>query len=628
MNNIRLLDSNTINKIAAGEVIERPASVIKELIENSIDAMSSFITVEIEDGGKKYIRVTDNGTGISADDVELAFLRHSTSKIKNVDDLHSLSTLGFRGEALASIASVSQLELITRTKETISGIHVFINGGEIIKKSEVGCPVGTTIILRNLFYNVPVRQKFLKSDTIEASYISDIIYRLALGNPGLKFKYIKDNKVIINTPGKHDLKSTIYSLLGKEFVNSMFDIDYSGDDIEICGLISSPAFTRGNRNHQYTYVNGRYIKSEEISEIIESLYKTLIPINRFPVYAIYINISPELIDVNVHPTKTEIRFDNIEKLKNALSLAIGSAFSSNNLIPEVTIPAKKDDTKETQETFLDIDSIQREKVDNTNLLDTNDISSSKSTFCLENQVWNRALFKKEDKEDDDKSFIDVDDMIRVLDYSISESPEMSYENKIEAKINPIPDLNIIGNLFDTYIMAEDRVGKELYIIDQHAAHERIMYEKIKTQLESDEVYKQQLLTPLVINISHGEMQLIKENIDLFDRIGFDIDDFGLNSIVIRSVPLVFGVPDTRNLFLDILDNLKDRISSSYEMRLDKIMKLACSSAIKAGHNIKKIEIDTLLNDLRNADQPYTCPHGRPIIIKISKYELEKRFKRV
>ncbi|MFA5524693.1 MAG: DNA mismatch repair endonuclease MutL [Tissierellales bacterium] len=627
MNNIKLLDSSTVNKIAAGEVIERPASVIKELIENSIDAMSSVITIEIEDGGKKYIRVTDNGTGINKDDVDYAFLRHSTSKINNVEDLQSLSTLGFRGEALASIVSVSQLELITRTKDSISGIHVFINGGEVIKKSEVGCPIGTTIILRNLFYNVPVRLKFLKSDTIEASYISDIIYKLSLGNPGLKFKYIKDNKVIINTPGKQDIRSTIYSLLGKEFVSSMFDIAYSGDDIKICGLISSPAFTRGNRNHQYTYVNGRYIKSEEVSETIEGLYKTLIPINRFPVFAIYIDISPELVDVNVHPTKTEIRFDNIHKLKEALSLAIGSAFSSNDLIPEVTIPETSHENKtdtQKQVAFLDINNIADSLIEKNDRLDESGESSAIDVVSLDFKIEGMANLKKDNNE----NYPDVNEIIRVIDYCANESSEVSYKNKAEFKVNPIPELKIIGTLFDTYIMAEDRVGKDLYIIDQHAAHERIMYEKIKTQLETDEIYKQQLLSPIVIDVSHGEMQLIKENIELFNSIGFDIENFGLNSIVIRSVPLVFGEPDTRNLFLDIVDNLKERISSSYDIRLDKIMKLACTSAIKAGHNIKMIEIDTLLNDLRRTEQPFTCPHGRPVIIKMSKYEVEKRFKRV
>ncbi|SCG83370.1 DNA mismatch repair protein mutL [Proteiniborus sp. DW1] len=620
MNNIKLLDSNTINKIAAGEVIERPSSVIKELIENSIDAEASFIVVEIENGGKKYIRVTDNGTGISKNDVDFAFLRHSTSKISSVEDLSSLSTLGFRGEALASIASVSQLELITRTKEAISGTHVFINGGEIIKKSEVGCPIGTTIILKNLFYNVPVRQKFLKTDTIEASHISDIIYKLALGNPGLKIKFIKDNKVILNTPGKNDIRSTVYSLLGKEFSSSMFDIGYSGDDIKICGLISSPSFTRGNRNHQYTYVNGRYIKSEEISDIVTSLYKTMIPINRFPVYAIYIDINPELVDVNVHPTKTEVRFDNIEKLRRALTLAISSAFSSNNLIPEMTMPVvndsnKLEDTK--QETFLDMNYSKINQVEKPINPDALNANSEK------NFDYNKDINEKH---------TDLNEMIRIIDYSVNEVTEIRYDDNVKenvnVKLNPIPDLHIVGTIFDTYIIAEDRVGKDMYMIDQHAAHERIMYEKIKSQLSSGEIYKQQLLSPIIVSLSHGEMELIKENRAIFNRIGFDVEDFGLNSIVIRSVPVVFGAPDTKNLFLDILDNLDEKIISSYEVRLDKIMKLACTSAIKAGQNIKKVEIVSLLNDLRNTQQPYTCPHGRPIIIKMSKYEIEKRFKRV
>jgi len=621
MSNIKLLDKNTINKIAAGEVIERPASVIKELVENSIDALASFITIEIKEGGKSYIRVTDNGTGIDKDDVELAFLRHSTSKINKIDDLQSLSTLGFRGEALASIAAVSQLELITRTKNSIEGVHVFVNGGKIVERSEIGCPIGTTIIIKNLFYNVPVRKKFLKSDTVESSYISDIVYKLALGNPGLRFKYIKDSKIIINTPGRNDIKSTIYSLFGKEFINSVFDIEYSGNDIKICGIISKPTFTRGNRNHQYTYVNGRYIKSEEISKIIEQQYKTKIPANRFPVYAIYINIKPEMIDVNVHPTKTEIRFQNIEKLKEALTFAINSAFSNNNLIPEVSIPVPREYSKnvlEKQETFLDSDNKNDDEILRRDSIEKNSFLNK----SIEQN--NNGYITNNDKSNIDNS-IDVDNIIRIIDYSINESSDTNY---IEKKAF-LPILNIIGTMFDTYILAEDRANKDLYIIDQHAAHERIMYEKIKKQLESNEIYKQQLLTPLIINLSYGEMELIEENKDIFSRIGFDIENFGFNSIMVRSIPLVFGTPHAKDLLLDIIDNLKNnKIHSSYEVRIDKIMKLACSSAIKAGHNIKEAEINALLDDLAKTKQPYTCPHGRPIIIKISKYEIEKRFKRV
>lgn len=622
MNNpIKLLDSNTINKIAAGEVIESPASVIKEVIENSIDALASFITIEIKEGGKNYIRVTDNGIGISPSYIELAFLRHSTSKITNVEDLQSLSTLGFRGEALPSISAVSQLELITRTEENIGGVRVCLNGGQIIEKSEVGCPVGTTIILKNLFYNVPVRQKFLKSDTVEASNVSDIVYKLALGNPGIKFKFIKDNKVILNTPGNNDIKATAYSLLGKEFVNSMFDIEYSGDDIKINGLVCKPSFTRGNRNHQYTYVNGRYIKSEDITEIVEVLYKTLIPVNRFPVYIIFIEISPELIDVNVHPTKTEIRFSNKENIKKILSSAINNTFYNKSLIPTVTLPIgsnKEDKLIKKQESFLDFDSLEE------------------TQFQLQ-EHYSHNMDKVPISENNDNLSeninIDTSNIIRVLDLSINESEEIQYEEntKINNSIinsSTIPQLSIIGTLFDTYILAEDRVNKDLFMIDQHAAHERIMYEKIKQQLEQDKVYMQQLITPQIITLSHGEMQLLKENMNIFVKLGFDIEEFGFNAIALRSVPLVFGVPDAKRLFLDILDNLMGEIKTSYDMRLDKVMKMACSSAIKAGYSMKEIEIDTLLDDLRKAEQPFTCPHGRPVIIKISKYEIEKRFKRV
>lgn len=632
-NKIRLLDSSTINKIAAGEVIERPASVVKELIENSIDAMSTFITIEIENGGKKYIRVTDNGTGIDSENIELAFLRHSTSKINKAEDLQSLTTLGFRGEALASISSISQLELITRTKDSITGTHLFINGGSIIDKKEVGCPVGTTIILRNLFFNVPVRQKFLKSDTVESSHISDIVNKLALGNPNIKFKYIKDSKVVLNTPGKNDINSTVYSLFGKEFSKSMFEFNYSGDDIKLFGLISKPSFTRGNRFHQYLYVNGRYVKNDEVTEIIEESYKTLIPNNRFPIYIIYLNIRPELIDVNVHPTKTEIRFANRDILKAALAEAIHKVFTKNSLIPQVEITSNKkeyfeENTSKKQESFLDFADYGN------NHHNDNEVLNKISEFGIDDEKDTEHKIELELRDNRENKIIentaDIDDIIRIVEYnSIEGDLNKVYEHEEELiKKSNIPELKIIGVLFDNYILGEDKYRNELYIIDQHAAHERIMYEEIKRQLESNEIYKQQLIAPHILNITHSEMDLVKENHKLFKDLGFDIEEFGYNSIAIRSVPLVFGLPDNNNLFLDLLDNLKNEVNTNYDIRLEKVMKLACSSAIKSGHHIKEIEIDSLLKDLRKTKQPYTCPHGRPTIIKVTKYELEKRFKRV
>lgn len=630
---IKLLDDKTVNKIAAGEVIEKPASVVKELVENSIDAFSTDITIEIVEGGKKYIRVTDNGVGIEKNQVDLAFLRHSTSKISRIEDLQSITSLGFRGEALASIAAVSQLELITKVKEQLSGSKVIINGGKVLTKNDVGCPNGTTIIIRNLFYNVPVRQKFLKSDTVESSYISDIVYKLALGNPKISFKFIKDSKMIIRTPGKGDLSLNTYSLLGKEFINSMFNVNYEGKNIKISGLTCKPSYTRGNRNHQYLFVNNRYVRNVEISRAIEDVYKTLIPINRFPIFILYISIDPDVIDVNVHPTKTEIRFEDQNQINFLIQDVIKDVLNANNLIPEVSMNNKKEETNSEQSSFLDTPIIDYKKNDVCAEQKNNFLNEKDKNYKCEEFNHLGISTSKEKLNSLPNNSIEADKSIRIIEYEVRESDETTKDNEHKNSRrddinNRIPELNIIGKLFDTYILAENKAMNEFYLIDQHAAHERIMYEKLKHQLESQNVYTQQLLSAEVIDLTHGEIQLIHENIDIFKRIGFDIEEFGNNSIVLRSVPVIFGKPDSKQLFLDILDKLQYDIKSSYHVRLEKIMKMACTSAIKAGYNIKEIEINNLINELSYSEEPYTCPHGRPIIIKITKYELEKKFKRV
>ncbi|KNF08922.1 DNA mismatch repair protein MutL [Gottschalkia purinilytica] len=642
---IRLLDDKTINKIAAGEVVERPASVIKELVENSIDALSSSITIEIKDGGKKYIRVTDNGTGINKDDIELAFLRHSTSKINNIDDLQNVMTLGFRGEALASISSVSQLELITKTKSDMSGSQLVINGGIIKEKNEVGCPDGTTLIVKNLFYNVPVRQKFLKSNNVESSYIGDIIYKLALSNPQISFKYIKDNKMILKTPGKGNLISTSYSLFGKEFVDSMFELKYSSKGLSIEGLICKPSFTRGNRGYQHIFVNGRYIKDEGISRVIEKVYKSLIPINRYPVFILFIKLSSNDLDVNVHPTKTEVRFSNRDYIESNVFTCVKNLLTTNNLIPEVILESEpklnnktNNNNIEEQVTIDIIDSPNKIK-NSSNIINESQLEKNNNWNKTNNNIREKRLIDelavyRKGKDQNAVSIKDINENIKVIDFNVKETKEAdSYLDKgkdvedISNKNVIFPELNIIGKLFETYILCEDKKSKDFYIIDQHAAHERIMYEKIKSQLESDNVYVQELMSPEVIDLTHNEINLIKENYDVFDKLGFKIEEFGSNSIIIRSVPMVFGEPNSKQLFLDILDNLQDDITNNYELRLDKVMKMACTNAIKAGYNIHTIEINKLIEDLKLCNEAFTCPHGRPVIIKMSKYELERKFKR-
>lgn len=617
---IRLLDDKTINKIAAGEVVEKPSSVVKELIENSIDANSSTIVIDIKEGGKKYLRVTDNGNGISKDELKLAFLRHSTSKINTSEDLQNIHSLGFRGEALASITAVSQLQLITKTSDSLSGQQIEVHGGNIIRNFEVGSPKGTTVIVRNLFYNTPVRLNFLKSDTIEASYISEIIYKLALAYPNISFKYIKDEKVVLKTPGKNDLNSTVYSLFGKKFTDSLFKINHNGDDIKIRGFASNPSFNRGNRSHQYFFVNGRFINSKLISKAIEDAYKTLIPINRFPVVILYICIDPKKVDVNVHPTKVEIRFENSTEITNKIFNVTRSILREHNLIPEVTInekPTKQRDNVE-QKSFID------------NIINENNkpVIESKNIVIIEDKEPETTYQQDNFHTNGDKILVNEDNKDGIS--NLSSKVEFFYNNnsELEYKANRVPELKFIGRLFKTYLLAENIHNDTFYLIDQHAAHERIMYEKFKAQYETENIISQNLLVPEVINLTHSEHEIVSENYEIFRNLGFEFEEFGSTSIILRSVPLLFGKPNSKKLFLDILDAIDEELKSSYELRLEKIMKMACTNAIKGGDNIEDIEVEKLIKDLNKIPNPYTCPHGRPIMIKMSRYELEKKFKRV
>lgn len=606
MKKINVLDDNTINKIAAGEVIERPSSIVKELIENSIDANARNITIEIKDGGKNYIRITDDGDGIYKDDIQLAFLRHSTSKISKSEDLLKVHSLGFRGEALASISSISMVELISKTIDEETGIMVEIHGGILQQESEVGSPKGTTIIVRNIFYNTPVRKKFLKSDSAESANITNIINKLALSNTDISFNYIKDNKNMIKTPGNGDLKSTIFSIYGKEHTESLISINYSSDLFSINGYISKPLFNRGNRNYELFFVNGRYVNSKLLSKAIEEAYKTLITINRYPVVYLYIKVDPKNIDVNVHPSKVEIRFNDDLKLIPKVTDIVKNRLFEFNLVPNITLENKN---KQKTEEIIDI-------------LD----DKPKNTEINKNN-YNKPLLKKEyEVEDIEQINFVKEDKIETLDKSSVRENKKSIQDNDSSRV--FPELNIIGRVFNTYIIGEDSISNTMYMIDQHAAHERIMYEKFRLQYEKESVVIQPLIVPRTINLSHYDYELILNNIELFNELGFDIEDFGRNSISIRGVPMLFGLPDNNNLFMDILDNLNENISNKYDLRAEKIIKMSCTNAIKAGDSMGHIEIKSLMNDLKKCENPFTCPHGRPITIKITKYEIEKMFKRI
>jgi len=601
MHKIKLLDESTIQKIAAGEIIERPASVIKELIENSLDANASSIIVEIANGGKDYIRVTDDGDGILDIDLDLAFKRHSTSKIQTVDDLFKIVSFGFRGEALASIASIAKVEVLTKANDNLTGIQAFVENGEIINKKPVGCPKGTTMIVRDLFYNIPVRRGFLKSESNESAYIDDTLYRFALGNSDVSFKYIKDNKVIFNTSKNNNLISNIYSLLGKDFSNNLIKVDYKSKNAHIYGYISNNTLYRGNRKHQYLYVNKRHVRNKFIANLIENKYKSLIPINRFPIFILFIDIDPSFVDVNIHPTKQEVKFLNQEEINDSIENMILNALNNNIYIQKLTFEKEKNEAQHEELPLL----FER------NLDDINDENYS---YVKINSPKNVEEFEDVLIEPAKEEYINT-----VYDFASMD---------IKKTRDFLNNYRIIGVIFATYILLEDIENEKLLIIDQHAAHERIMYERYKKEFESEKIAIQTLITPEVLELSTWEIEFINKNLNLLKDLGFIVEEFGQNSIILRGVPLLFGVPQAKNFFIEILDGLTTDLKSSYDIKLDKIMKIACTKAIKSGDRISNIEIKELIEQLKKADNPYTCPHGRPTIMEITKKDIEKDFKRI
>lgn len=611
MANIQLLDNITIQKIAAGEVIERPASIIKELVENSLDANSKNIIVEINNGGKTYIRVTDDGDGIDEEDIPLAFQRHTTSKLRKIDDLYSILTLGFRGEALASISAVSRVEVLTKTKNSQAGIHALIEEEEIKSIDLVGSPKGTTMIIKDLFYNLPVRKKFLKSDLAEGNSISNMFYKLALGNYNSSFKLIRDNKIVLKTSGNGDIKENIYSILGKDITKGLIALESDFEGLSIKGYISNNSLYRSNRSHQYLYINGRYIVNYGISSAIEHHYKSLIPLNRYPVFILYVDMDPGKIDVNIHPTKQEVKFTNKDDITGIISNVIKDA-----LVPKINIPTfQVKEEKKKKEELPNLFQMSKDK-------EASILVRDYSNIDLGDDIVENKLISEESQTD---LFLDIEDIYN--GYKVNNTNDVIPEN-VEIKKRNLPEIIPIGILFDTYILGEDRINEKLYFIDQHAAHERIMYERYRQEFEKEAINIQQLLAPEIIELTNAECSYLTENLDYFEKMGFELEKFGPSSYAIRGVPFLFGKPNVKNLFLDLLDNLDKDIKNSFETRLDKLMKLACTSAIKAGDKISSIEIQGLLKDLAKCENPYSCPHGRPTIMEMTKRDIEKQFLRI
>jgi DNA mismatch repair protein MutL len=625
---INLLDEYTINKIAAGEVVERPSSVVKELVENSIDAGSTKITIEIQDGGKKFMRITDNGHGIPSDQVEKSFLRHATSKILKIDDLYSLNSLGFRGEALASIASVSKIDLITRTGDEKIGTKLSLEGGNIISKEPVGSAVGTTIIVKDLFFNTPARKKFLKSTNSETISITDVVNKLAIGNYNIQFKYINNNKIMLTTPGDNNLQNTIRSIYGKDIYNNLIPLSIRSKNLNLDGFIGNNSIYRNNKTLQHVYVNGRYVKSKLILGAIYEAYKGILPINKHAICFLSLKIDPKKIDVNIHPTKLEIKFEEDQKLFNYIKDEINKALLSSTLIPKYERTYSSLENKTITSNIINADNLLKDfnideigKINNENSkiteeqikIDTvkENVETYKSTDYI-NRYDTKGIYKK-----------------RIFDNEISNKDSVSNikEKNIEEKeVNKkIPDFNIIGTLFNTYIICQER--DSLFLIDQHAAHERILYEKYMEKFYNETISSQILLEPIILELSNKDMLIIEDKLYIFKKFGFEVELFGNNSIVIRSVPNIFGVPESEKFILDIIDNI-DELFSNYALKKERIASIACKSAIKAHNSIKDIEINILIADLKKCNNPFTCPHGRPIIVEMKKYEIEKMFKRI
>ena len=773
MGNIVLLDDLTINKIAAGEVIERPASVIKEMVENSIDAGANNITVEIRNGGISYIRVSDNGKGIAPDDLEIAFERHATSKIRKAEDLDVVTSMGFRGEALASIAAIANVELTSKTENQDTGYKITVEAGNILDKQEVGCQTGTTIVVQNLFFNTPVRYKFLKKDYTEAGYIEDVITRIALVNPNIAIKLVNTGKTVIQTNGNGDMKSVIYSIYGKDVATGILPVDYTYEDIEITGVIGKPEIARSNRSNQLFFVNKRYIKDKLLTAATEQAFKGLIPIGKYGFVVLNINMNPAKVDVNVHPAKLEVRFEEENKIFQSIYHAIKNTLLESELVANTERNTDKSDEQkdETSKGLFDFRKNETKRIEQyndeeskikTNVVQEEQKNATKNVFSAFNigtggpvntaDILEQLKKMKEDLqkqiEDDKSEVVNVENseentqIQENLEHDIQENPvqeinnneeqnesniekteedkteniecepeennienkeniecepEENNESKPEEKLekineqikqlenikyddeNPVdfntmyeklfgtkpigtstdgeepekeekqntagdlikdnlsvfeqsegyqkPIYKFIGIAFNTYIIIE--MDKEMYIIDQHAAHERIMYEKVKKNYYSESSKdSQMLLLPDVITLTHKEMEIAKDNIDMFEKAGFSLEEFGENTIKLTGVPTVCLDIDNKELFLETLDEINTVARTAKQEKEEKfIATVACKAAVKANMVLDKAEVENLMDRLLELPNPFTCPHGRPTAIKMSKYDIERKFAR-
>lgn len=617
MPHIKLLDSNLINKIAAGEVIERPASVVKELVENSIDAGATNIKIEIKEGGIDLIEVSDNGSGIEKDEVKKAFMRHATSKLKDFDALSNILTLGFRGEALSSIASVSQVTLKTKTQDDKTGTEIEIHGGKVIRQEEVAHTKGTVFTMRNLFFNTPARRKFLKKPSTEASYVTEQVYRLALGHPYIAFKYINNDNVIFQTNSDGDLNKTFFHIYGSQILKNMIEIEYIKDGYMISGLISKPETARGNRSYENFFLNGRYIKNSLLTSAVEDAYKGKLMQGRFPVFALNICVPVDGADVNVHPAKLEVRFSDEDYVYKIVYETVLRALTKEKLIPKIE--------KDTDENEVNIDDI---------------LDELKKKKFEDSKIRSHFLMNENDDEEAEKTDKIIKETVAELTDTVVENDNFSQSlhneiKDIKFKQEEIEDTTkksffknyrIIGQVFATYWLVEQEGS--LYIIDQHAAHERILYEKILKNARAQKVASQKLLQGQSINLNYRQKEIVKENMEILNKMGYELEEIGDN-FFIKAVPFIFQNPTDFSFFSELIDVLEEKgVENIFDLKLEKIASMSCKAAVKGNNRLSFLQAKEIIEKIVSLENPFNCPHGRPTIVEITKYEMEKMFKRI
>ena len=630
--NIAVLDESTINKIAAGEVIERPASIVKELLENAIDADASAITVEIRDGGTSLIRITDNGCGIEKSEVPMAFLRHATSKIRKAEDLSSVLSLGFRGEALASIAAVSRVELITKTGNSLTGSRYRIEGGAEVGLEEVGVPEGTTFLVRDLFYNTPARKKFLKQPATEGGYVQDFVEKIALSRPDISFRYVKGGSNVLHTSGNHNLKDIIYQIYGRELTANLIPVEVSGGPVQISGYICKPIVARSNRTCETYFINGRYIKNPIISKAIEEAYRPFLMKHKFPFTVLHLTLDTQALDVNVHPAKMEVRFQNGELIYQAVYQAVSEALHEKELIPEISFdsekksgqkqePAGNREIKRTPEPF-ETKRLAAVTVPMPNQVKEKEVSygsfgKPKAVLPEKPELPAAVQAPKPETPDRIQEKQEKPQQMELFDGKLLDA-KARYRHKL------------IGQLFDTYWMVEYQ--DQLFIIDQHAAHEKVLYKRTMKALKERSYDTQMISPPIILTLSVQEEMALSAHMEYFEGMGFEIEPFGGKEYAVRGVPSNLLSIAKKELLLEMLGSLTEEkilVSAvSQELIYERVASMSCKAAVKGGHALSVREADELINKLLELENPYACPHGRPTIISMSRYELEKKFKRI